>query len=244
MCYKTPQRPNIQYPSIWNQAALTLCTSHRTECFMGHVSIFMLSVDRSVIFHVIICSFCCCYDRREQPLFFSTTITRWTEITDTNHNMIHLWSSICKCDLKTSPWRCWHDLHSNRDCLVHLPTCSSSWVLTTQWARSHWSATCSPPWPAGVLDRSCGYHWQRWTGPPRRSQTSSQHLWDSPPTQWCLRERRSEWWKSASNMATGLETVVNFENYCISHCCQFPLYHANFLQHWSTCRLTMQCLNG
>ena len=70
---------------------------------------------------------------------------------------------------------------------VTVSTCSSSWVLTTQWALSRWSAICSPPWPAGVLDRSCGCHWQHWTGPPHHFQTSIQHLWDSPPILWCLR---------------------------------------------------------
>lgn len=73
---------------------------------------------------------------------------------------------------------------------VHLGTCSSSWVLTTRWARSHWSATCSPPWLAGEPDRSCGCRWRRWTGLQRHSRTGSQHLWDSPPSQWCLGEEK------------------------------------------------------
>lgn len=59
-------------------------------------------------------------------------------------------------------------------------------MLTIRWARSHWSATCSPPWLAGEPDRSCGCRWRRWTGLPRHSRTGSQHLWDSPPSQWCL----------------------------------------------------------
>lgn len=73
-----------------------------------------------------------------------------------------------------------------------LPTCSSSWVLTTLWALSHWSATCSPPWPAGVLDRSCGCRWLHWTVPPRHFRTGIQHLWGSPPTLWCLRAERKK----------------------------------------------------
>lgn len=93
---------------------------------------------------------------------------------------------------------------------MYLHTCSSSWVLTTQWALFRWSATCSPPWPTGVLDRSCGCHLQHWTGPPRHSQTSSQHLWDSHPTLWCLRKRRSVKRRSASDMASGLTS----DNYC------------------------------
>lgn len=73
-------------------------------------------------------------------------------------------------------------------------TCSSSWAPTTRWARSRWSATCTPPWPAGERGRSCGCRWRRWTGPPRRFQTGSRRLWDSPPTQWYLTETISGQW--------------------------------------------------
>lgn len=86
------------------------------------------------------------------------------------------------------------------------PTCSSSWGLTTQWELSHWSATCSLPSPTGALDRSCGCHWRHWTVPPRRSQTSSLHLWDSPPTLWCLRTRTEN--KITAVCSTGIPTLL------------------------------------
>lgn len=113
---------------------------------------------------------------------------------------------------------CWDKL-----CLLYVivHTCSSSWVLTTLWVLSHWSATCSPPWPADVLGISCGYRWRHWTGPPRHSQTSNQHLWDSPPNLSCLRAERRTIQSGDSNHKRDRHGPFN-NKWCVQK-----------LQHWT-----------